>query len=454
MRKDIKKLRQRLSALKAQGRDKLAQIQKLEAEIGEAEASEEQAAKLKALEAECASLETQIAEASDELETEERRLARERAFAPLQASTALTPARFITSSEPDPAQTHGFRNMAEFGLAVFHACRPGGQLDERLITRPGGAGGPQAAPTNYHQEGGGSSGEGYYVPPAMRQEVYDLMLDDPMELSNMVDAEPTSANQVGYQRDETTPWGATGIQAYWRAEGSQMTPSKLAEKAANLTLHELYAFVLATEELMQDAPRLNARLTRGSARAINWKSSEAIMWGNGVGQPYGWMSSGALVTVAKESSQSAAGIIAENVAKMFSRILPSALSRSVWLVNSDCFPQLMTMTLGDQPIWTPPSSGFTGAPGGFLFGRPIVPSEHCQTMGTLGDIQFVDPMGYYSPRKAGINFAQSMHLYFDYNMQAFRWTFRLGGQPYLSAPVSPAKGSNTKSHFVALATRP
>ena len=38
-------------------------------------------------------------------------------------------------------------------------------------------------------------------------------------------------------------------------------------------------------------------------------------------------------------------------------------------------------------------------------------------------------------------------------LRAFRWIFRVGGQPVLSAPVSPAKGSATKSHFVVLDDR-
>jgi hypothetical protein len=38
-------------------------------------------------------------------------------------------------------------------------------------------------------------------------------------------------------------------------------------------------------------------------------------------------------------------------------------------------------------------------------------------------------------------------------LTAFRWLFRLGGQPFLSAPVTPAQGSNTRSHFIALAAR-
>ena len=57
-------------------------------------------------------------------------------------------------------------------------------------------------------------------------------------------------------------------------------------------------------------------------------------------------------------------------------------------------------------------------------------------------------------KTGGVKFAASIHLFFDFAVNAYRWMFRIGGQPILSAPVSPAKGSDTESHFVTLATRP
>jgi HK97 family phage major capsid protein len=137
---------------------------------------------------------------------------------------------------------------------------------------------------------------------------------------------------------------------------------------------------------------------------------------------------------------------------MYARVLNP--SQAIWFINQDAFPQLMTMTLGNQPIWTPPQSGLQNAPGGLLFGRPVRFSEHCATVGDQGDIQLVSPKGYYAVSKRNApQFASSIHLYFDYNIQAFRWTFRLGGQPHLSAAVSPAKGATTRSHFVTLDAR-
>ena len=91
---------------------------------------------------------------------------------------------------------------------------------------------------------------------------------------------------------------------------------------------------------------------------------------------------------------------------------------------------------------------------GRLLGLPVYISEHCQVLGTEGDIQLIQPAGYYAATKStGLKFAASMHLYFNYDVEAFRWTFRLAGQPLLSAAVSQAKGSGTLSHFVVLAVR-
>ena len=343
----------------------------------------------------------------------------------------------------------GFASTAEFALSVCQAGSPGGSVDNRLVAlqRPG------AAPSNFHQESGGSAGEGYLVPPAMRDRIWELVIGTP-DLLSLSEPEPTSSRQVNGISDETTPWGSSGIQANWRSEGAQMSASKIAQNPRRTVLHELYAFVLATEELLEDAPLLNARIERGAARAINWKASDAIMWGTGAGQPLGFMNSNCLVSVAKESGQAADTIVAANVLKMLSRLLAVPGAQPLWLLNSQTIPQIAQMTIGNQPAFVA-QGGLPGALSGTLLGYPILMTEHCTALGDLGDIALTDMQGYESLRRStSPEFATSMHLYFDFAMQAFRWMFRFGGQPYLSAPVAGAKsGSDTKSHFVTLAER-
>jgi len=381
-----------------------------------------------------------------EISREERRRENERTVAAVPDANMQAARRGVESVrervEDDPMR--GFKNMADFALSVKEASRPGGRADERLLIG--------AAPSNYH-ESNGTSGEGYQLPPQLRNDVWEYVNGDDSLLS-VVETEPTARNSVEYQKDETTPWGATGVQAYWRAEGAQMSTSKAVTQMGTMRLEELYAFVLATGELMADAPRLADRLTRKAGQAIRYKANEAIVNGTGAGQPLGWFTSSAKVSVAKESGQAAATVVAANIAKMYARVVNPG--QAIWYVNQDVLPQLLTMTLGNNSVWTPPATGFNNAPGGFLMGRPVQFLENCQTVGTQGDIQLVNPRGYYAITKGGgesIEFAESMHLFFDYNIDAFRWIFRLNGQPFASAPVTPAKGSTTRSHFVVLDTR-
>lgn len=390
-------------------------------------------------------LKDQIAAKTAEITAAEKRAEERRALDALPTGNGQegerTPALAIAVNDPNPATTGGFKGLAEFASAVRRASAPGGQVDSRLM----------AAPTGTHI-GGAASGEGFDVPSAYSERIFEVVTELD-EFGPLVDEEPTDAREVKMNADESTPWGSSGIIARWRNEGGQMDPSKLNTDPRTVGVHQLYAFVLATEELLEDSPRLEARLTRKAGQAIAWKKNDAMVYGTGVGQPLGWFNSQAPVTVPKEGSQAADTIVALNAINMFSRLLWIPGDMPFWIANSDTLPQLMTMTVGDKPIWMPPN-GLVDAPGGFLLGRPVKLSEHAKTLGDKGDLQLISPKGYYSLRRESApRFAQSMHLYFDYATEAFRWTFRFGGQPHLSTPVTPANGSGTKSHFVMLAER-
>lgn len=341
--------------------------------------------------------------------------------------------------------TRGFRSMGEFARAVVSASvRPNGAIDERLAI---GA----AVPTTSSNESTGQDG-GYLVPEQFGRDVQTLMLEEDPILPR-TDNMPLDGNSIKLPKDETTPWGTNGIRAYWQAELTAATQTKLVLKRDELELHKLIALVPSSNELQADASALDAWLSRAMARSIVWKTDDSFFNGTGAGQPRGFMGHAAMVTVLKESGQAADTVNAQNVTKMFSRMLPSSMRRAIWMVNNDVLPQLFTMTLGSYPIFIPPS-GIPEAPAGMLLGRPIVVTQHTQTVGDLGDIVLVD-WGMYrtATKRAGIEMASSMHLFFDADAMAFRATFRVDGQPALSAPVSPANGAGTLSAFVALEAR-
>lgn len=383
----------------------------------------------------------------------DRQLAHIQKMEELSASTAAigfdpAPAAVRPAAPKAPAaprssapSSDGFGSLGEFAQAVrFGNPMAGGdfRMDDRL-----------SAPANVHTEQGDAAGS-YLVPAEYREEIVDLVFGDTDAIMNLIAPSPSSKNKVQGLGDETTPWGTNGVQAYWRSEAEKMTASKLELNPRETALNEVYAFVNATEELLEDAPRLANYLQRKAPAAIRWKAVDAFMWGDGVGKPQGWMTSPALVSVAKESGQTADTIVAANVAKAWARMIDP--SSAVWIANPDIMPQLMVMAnSAGQSLWQP---NFTVAPGGQLLGRPVFFSEHADTLGDLGDVQFVNPNGYEAFRKQnGVSFAESIHLFFDYNVRAFRWIFRIGGQPVLSAPVTPARSGATKSHFVAVADR-
>lgn len=425
MGKKLADLKKQLNALKAEGNTILDTV-----EAAGGDWTEEQEARYGEIETEIATVEADISHVED--------LAKKR-----RAMAGVPAAGQNSVNDLNPELTGGFQSIGEFATSVVqavHANQHGGIVDPRL-----------AALANTHQ-GGGSDGEGYMLPPQYRDGVWELVSEFD-EFGPLIDEEPTGAREVKLGADESTPWSSSGIVAYWRAEGAKMDLSKLSEEGRNVPLHELYTLASASEELLEDAPRLNNRLTKKAAQAIAFKKNESIVEGTGAGQPLGWMKSNALITVPKETGQSADTIVAKNVIKMFTRLQFVPGDRPFWLINQDVLPELMTMTVGDKPIWMPPNN-LVDAPGGFLLGRPVRFSEFAETLGDKGDIQLISPKGYYGARRSqGVNFATSIHLFFDYNARAFRWTFRYGGQPHLSKVITPNKGNSTRSHFVTLAER-
>lgn len=349
----------------------------------------------------------------------------------------------VVTENRDQDAKRGFRSFGEFAQSVRASSIPGNRIDQRLA----------AAPTTYGNEATGADG-GYAVPPEFSREIFRLSLAED-SLIPMTDNVNVTGNSMVFPKDETTPWGTDGIRAYWQQEAAAATATKPKLGTTTLRLHKLMALVPLTDELMADTSALDSYLPQKVGDSIRWKANEAILFGTGAGQPLGVKNSGAIVSVAKESSQSAAGVSIANIANMIARLPAGSFSKSVWLVNNDVLPQLFQLTLGNYPIYLPINQGAQGSPYGTLMGRPIMVTQHMATMGTTGDIALLDMSYYRTITKAGgIETATSMHLYFDADATAFRATFRLDGASKIAAPITVAKGSNNLSPFVFLATRP
>lgn len=356
-------------------------------------------------------------------------------------------------AEPRPSisarGTSGFRNVGEFALSVRMASMRGGEMDARLRN---------AALTTYGNEGTGADG-GFAVPPDFRSEIMSQVYGED-SLIGLTDRMQSSSNTLTLPVDMTTPWQTTGgIQAYWVAEGGTKTQSKPVLEEVTLKLHTLATLVPVTEELLEDAPAMDSYLRRKVPEKMDFKLSDTIVRGSGVGTPLGFLNSPSLVTVAAEAAQTADTVNATNLMKMWGRLPVRNRRTAVWLMHPDVEAVLPGMTIGNQPIYLPPG-GLSGNMYGTLFGRPVIPHQVAETIGDLGDVMLIDPKAYLTVTKtgngrdsSGLKVDTSIHLWFDQDAVAYRFTMRVAGQPWWSAPISQRDGSNTQSPFITLAAR-
>lgn len=340
----------------------------------------------------------------------------------------------------------GFRSQADYFAAVVKSSGKGAQADPRLIAN---------APSSYGQEGVGADG-GFAVPPDFRTEIVKKVMGEDSLLAR-TDQMTTSGNSITVPTDETTPWQTSGgIQAYWESEAGQFTQSKPALTEKTVKASKIIALVPMTDELLQDAPSMAAYVNSKAPEKIDSRINAAIMSGSGVGQPLGFLNSGALITVAAESSQTADTVTFNNIVSMYTRATDQTKRRGVWIVNGDVEAQLMTMQFPGTgtavPAYLPPG-GLSATPYGTLLGRPVIPVEAASALGDVGDISFVDLSQYMSVVKAGgVKQDVSIHLFFDYDITAFRFVLRVGGQPWWNAPITRLNGLS-RSPFVTLAAR-
>jgi HK97 family phage major capsid protein len=194
------------------------------------------------------------------------------------------------------------------------------------------------------------------------------------------------------------------------------------------------------------------------ARSIRWKTNEAILFGSGEGQPQGMFNSGAVVVQAKESGQATQTLLAMNIANMVARLPPGSYGDAQWFITPDLLPSLWTLNSNNQILYLPYGGGngpFQSSPYGTLLGRPVNVSQHAPAFSSQGDLSLVVPNWYRTITKSGsgLQTDQSMHLYFDADVTAFRATFRMDGGSKIASAITQAKGSKTLSPFVQLAAR-
>lgn len=343
----------------------------------------------------------------------------------------------------DPEDKTKFKTFGEQLRAIYNAAVPGGVVDERLLNEASGA------------NGGTASDGGFLV----QEDYVNDLINNAYEtgvLASKVRKIPmsTAANVLNINginensRADGSRWG--GVQAYWESEAAEITGSKPTFKQISLKLKKLTGLCYATDELLEDAPALSNIISTAFGDEFGFKIDDAIINGTGTGEPLGILKSPALVTIAKETDQTEV-LVVENIVKMLAACYDKQ-GRAEWFVNRELLPHLVTLKMGDRPIYLP-GNNIAGAPYGTLLGKPVNFIEQASAAGEAGDIILSDMSQYILTDKSGVNAQQSIHVRFVYDETAFRFIYRADGQPAWNSPKTPYKGAQKQSPFVTLAAR-
>lgn len=223
-----------------------------------------------------------------------------------------------------------------------------------------------------------------------------------------------------------------GVQLSVVSEGSAITPDKVAFKTATASVNKVAALFAATSEIEQDTPGLMGYITSIVGEGFGMKLDDEVLYGT----------ESLLTPLVGDASTSKVVVTpgAPNAAQIkalyFANINPSAAE---WYMSTEGYEKVMgIMDAAGKPLVQP---SYVVSPYGTLLGRPINMVPCMKATSANGAILFAD-MGrsYILGTKGGIKFAQSVHLFFDLDQNAYRWVLRVAGLPQKATTLTKADG--------------
>lgn len=257
--------------------------------------------------------------------------------------------------------------------------------------------------------------------------------------------------------DKSQGLTAGNVKFRWVSENEQDTGNQVKFKMVTLTLREATALVYVSRRLMDFSPMsIQPFITDAVDEALDTLLEDVFISGTGAGQPMGVMNSDPLVTIAKESGQTADTIVTSNITKMFSSFYGK---KGTWYANSDCMTQLSLLSVdvgtGGSAVGLLRDMNIAGALQQTMLAKPIQWSEYMALLGDTGDIGLFDWTQYLIGQlagKGGMMVESSPHLKFDYRQNAFQFVIYIDGQPWWPESYKPRKGTE-KSPFTVIAAR-
>lgn len=241
-------------------------------------------------------------------------------------------------------------------------------------------------------------------------------------------------------------WG--GLRGYRLAEGDTVTKSKPSFRRIQWELKKYGVLVYDTNELLKDAAQFSAIVEQGAREEIGFMLNDDIMNGLGVSGPQGFMNSGSLITVTRDTGSK---ILGADISNMWARLSPRSKASAKWYINGpEAAPQLDALFAVGSTAVMFPYAGYTPEGVRTLYGKPVIETEFNAALNTTGDIVLADMSQYLLWEKGNVEMATSIHVEFLTDQEVVRFIYRADGQSSLASALTPYKGSTTTSPFVVL----
>lgn len=265
----------------------------------------------------------------------------------------------------------------------------------------------------------------------------------------------SAIRKVPMLKQTATPGTGPGNSAFfggmtftWEPEAADISADKSdpSYEMVEYIARKLVGMTVSSAELTEDAPQLEAELTQLFGEGLAHAKDYFYLRGSGVGQPLGILNAPALRSVTRAASGN--NVDLADVAGLAARMVPGGLSSALWISHPLNVADLISLTIGQQPVFQP---DIKAAIGGLLLNLPLAFSEYLPAPGTAGDFGLYALQFYGCGIRRGIAIAMSEHARFDKDQITWKITYRGDGKPLIDNTIKLADGSNTVvSPFVAL----
>lgn len=289
----------------------------------------------------------------------------------------------------------------------------------------------------------GTAADGGYLVPVDRRDLQKLLAPTDM-VHSLCDIIYPTGSSVQVPVDEDPVWSAE-LAAADTAEGAAPTEDKHAFGLRDLQLSKSMNLVRMTREMLEDVTGIGEKMTGKLTDKLAWRlHAKAVA---------AFRASPAKVTIAKTGG-AAVGSAPDlaNIQAMWTSMLAPMRTKAVWLANPKMETVLQGFTIGNVPVYLPPT-GIEGQPHGRLYGRPVMFVEGLPAIGAEGDILLVDPSSFWLGLKsAGPRIEFSTEAEFKNDVTVFKGAVRSGCLSKFSAPIVRADATSA-GNVVTVATR-